>query len=196
MKQSLAYSSKTNLEITDAEIAAAKEVRESVKDVLKKLDKAIKVILDFKAAIVQKRPSQDELVSKYKGRFLRYRRRITTVFNDFLVSIKKIIDKLAIISDPDMMRLKEILIAEIGELSDGAEAVMDLLKEPDKEGFTSTLERIAVQIEKRQKSIKDVIDNQLIGHIDADILGKLKISELRFRIKRNSRIIKQLARRK
>ena len=196
MKQVTSTGPKINLQITDSERAIAKEVKEEVKGILKKLDKATKVILDLKDAIIQQRPSKDDLSNKFRGRFLRYGRKITENFNEFLIAIRTTIEKLAEITDPDMMRLKEILVAEVGELSDGVEAILDLLKEPDKEGFTQTLERIAAQIEKRQKSIKDVLDSQLLSHIDQDILGKMKIGDMQFRIRRRARIIKQLARRK
>ena len=138
--------------------------------------------------------TKDDLKSKYRGRLLRYKRKIRTVFNEFLSSVKSSLEKIAEISDPDMIRLREIVIAEIGELSDGAEAIIDLLGETDREGFTKTIEQVASQVEKRQKSIIDVIDNQLFNHIDHDILGKMKISDLQFRMRRRARIIKQLVR--
>ena len=46
-----------------------------------------------------------------------------------------------------MIRLREIIIAEVGELSDGAEAVLELLKEISRDSFTKTLEQITAQIE-------------------------------------------------
>ena len=98
------------------------------------------------------------------------------------------------ISDPDMLRLREILGAEIAELSEGCKAVLDLLKETDKKDFTKTLERIAAQLEKRQRSIEDVITSQLYSHLNHDILGRMRISEMRFKIKRRARILKQFIR--
>ncbi|KKM70079.1 hypothetical protein LCGC14_1444310, partial [marine sediment metagenome] len=56
------------------------------------------------------------------------------------------------------------------------------------------IEQVTSQMEKREKSIIDVIDNQLFNHINHDILGKLKISELKFRMRRRARIVKQLIR--
>jgi len=182
------------LDITDAERAIAKEVKDDFKQTLKLLDTAIKVIVDLRDAIVEQRPKKDELNGKYRGRLLRYRRKISTAFNEFLNGVKAALEKLSQINDPEMISLREILIAEIGELSDGAEAIMDLLGETDRESFTKTLEQVASQIEKRQKSIADVIDNQLANHIDHDIFGKMKISEMRFRIKRRARIVRQLTR--
>ena len=190
-----ASGSKTNLQITELERSTAIEVKDQVKDVLKNLDIAIKTIITLKDAILQQRPSKYDLSNKYRGKLLRYRRKIVSAFNDFLFSVKDIIEKLAVITDPDMMRLKQVLVAEINELSDGATAVMDLLQEPNRDGFSDSLERITAQVEKRVKSIKDVLDSQLVGHIDYDILGKLKISNIRFRIMRRARLIKQMARR-
>lgn len=178
------------MNITDTERAIAKEVKDDFKKVLQKLDSAVDVIVDLRDAIVLQRPEREELNKKYKGRLLRYRRKIRKVFNEFLTDVKHSLEKLSKISDPDMIRLREIIIAEIGELSSGAEAIIDLLEETDRENFTKTLEAITSQMEKRQKSIIDVIDNQLFNHIDHDIFGKLKISELRFRIMRRSRIVR------
>jgi hypothetical protein len=185
---------KMTLVVTDSERTIAKEVKVEFKDIIKRLDKSLKSITELRTALVEKHPTQEELKTKYRGRLLRYRRKIQDVFNAFLMAVKHALEKLADISDPDMIRLREILVAEVGELSDGAESILDLLKEPDKEGFTKTLEQICAQLEKRQKSIKDVIDNQLFGHLDHDILGKMKISELQFKIKRRARILRQLVR--
>lgn len=182
------------LVVTDNERAIAKQVKEDFKHILKKLDKAVRSITDLRDAMVEERPSKEDLKSKYRGRLLRYKRKIRNVFNDFLSSVKHSLEKVSKISDPDMIRLREIVIAEIGELSDGAEAIMDLLGETDRESFTKTVEQVAGQVEKRKRSIVDVIDNQLFNHIDHDILGKMKISDLQFRMRRRARIIKQLVR--
>lgn len=180
------------LDITDAERAVANQIKEDFKKILKKLDTAVKVIVDLRDAIVEQRPKKEELNKKLKPRLLRYRRKIRKVFNEFLTDVKNSLEKLSKVSDPEMIKLREIIIAEIGELSDGAEAMMDLLSETDRESFTKTLETLASQMEKRQKSIVDVIDSQLFNHIDHDILGKMKISEMRFRIKRRARIVRLL----
>ncbi|KKK87636.1 hypothetical protein LCGC14_2751250, partial [marine sediment metagenome] len=141
------------LVVSDAEQAVAKTVKEEFKKILRKLDKAIKTVTDLRDAIVEQRPDKDELKNKYLGRLLRYRRKVRDMFNDFLSDMKVSLEKLSKISDPDMVKLREIIIAEVGELSDGAEAILDLLDEVDREGFTKTLEQLAVQMEKRQRSI-------------------------------------------
>lgn len=183
------------LDITNAERAIAKQLKEDFKTILKKLDTAVRVIVDLRDAIVEQRPKKEELNEKLRPRLLRYRRKIRNVFNEFLTDVKNSLEKLAKVSDPEMIKLREIIIAEIGELSDGAEAMMDLLSETDRESFTKTLETLASQMEKRQKSIIDVIDSQLFNHIDHDILGKMKISEMRFRIRRRARIVRLLMKR-
>jgi len=183
------------LDITDDERAVASQIKEEFRGILKKLDTAVHVIVDLRDAIVEQRPKKDELNGKLRPRLLRYRRKIRKVFNDFLTAVKSSLEKLPKVSDPEMIKLREIIIAEIGELSDGAEAMMDLLNETDRESFTKTLEQLTSQMEKRQKSIVDVIDSQLFNHIDHDILGKYKISKMRFRIKRRARIVKQLMKR-
>lgn len=180
------------LEITDAEREIAKVVKKEFKQISKELNAAVKVVLDLRDAIVEQRPSKDDLKNKYRGRLIRYKKKIKDAFNHFLEHTKTTLEKAVEISDPEMVRLREILVAEIGELSDGVEALMDLLGETDRDSFTKTLEQISSQLEKRQKSIADVIDSQLFGHIEQDILGRMKISSLQQNIRRRTRIIRQL----
>lgn len=182
------------LDVSSDERAIAKSVKEDFKKTLKKLDKAIDVVTDLKNAITEQRPSKDDLKDKYRGRLIRYRSKVRNIFNEFLQPTRKSLEDLSKVSDPEMIRLREIIVAEVGELSDGAEALLDLLEDPDKEGFTKTLEQLSAQIEKRKKSIIDVIDSQLFNHIDHDILGKMKISELHYNMRRRARIIRQLVR--
>lgn len=180
------------LEITEEEKERAKSVKKEFKVILKELDKALKVVIDLRDAIVNQRPTRDDLEKKYRGRLLRYKTRIKKEFNHFLTHTRNTLELLADITDPEMIRLREILIAEIGEMSDGAEAFLDLLGETDRDNFTQTLEKLVGQMEKRKESIEDVIEDQLFNHIDHDILGRMKISELQFNIRRRTRIIRQL----
>lgn len=181
-----------SVDITPKERSIAKEVKAEFKISMKELEKAINTVLDLRDALVEERPSKDILKNKYRGRLVRYRTKIRDAFNVFLTHFRDTLQMMEEISDPEMERLREILVAEIGELSDGVEAILDLLKESDRETFTQTLEGIAAQLEKRQKSISDVIDSQLFNHIEHDILGKMKVSELQFNIKRRARVLRQL----
>lgn len=182
------------LNITDQERAVAKEAKKEFGEHLKRLEKALRTITDLRDAIAEQRPSKEDLKGKYRGKLLRYKRKVQKVFNDFLLPLKESLEKLSEISDPDMIKLREIIIAEVGELSDGAEAIIDLLEEVDRDGFTKSLEGLAQQMEKRQRSIVDVIENQLFNHIDHDILGRMRVSEMQFRIRKRARIIRQLMR--
>lgn len=184
-----------NLDITPKERQAANKAKSEFKKILQELENAIKTVTTLRDAVVEERPSKEDLKNKYKGRLLRYRRKIRDAFNVFLQHTKDALEDLQNISDPEMERLREILIAEIDELSDGVEAILDLLDEVEKEGFTKTLEAITAQLEKRYQSISEVIESQLFGHIEQDILGKMKVSDLQFKIRRRARIIRQLLRR-
>lgn len=187
-------SPKMVLQITQKEKDVAKAIKADFKKILRKMNAAIRIISDLRDAIVNQRPEKTDLMGKYSGRLLRYRRKIKKSFNEFLQPTKVALEKISKIQDPGMLRLREIIIAEVGELSGGAESIMDVLRETDRDGFTQRIEEIASQMERRCKSIVDVIDTQLFNHIDHDILGRLRISELKFKIMRRARITKQLIR--
>lgn len=183
------------LDITNKEKDVARNSKQEFRDVLKKLAKCVSIIVEFKNAIVSQNPQDEELNIKYHARILRYRRKIKESVNDFLQYTKDCLNKLVNISDPGMIRLREIIVAEVGEFSDGAQSLMDVLYSVDRADrsiFIKSVEQLTSQMEKRQRSIIDVIDNQLFGHIDHDILGKMKISKIRFDIIKRSRLIKML----
>ena len=181
------------LEVTEKERNVAKSVKKEFKQILKDLDEALKTVFDLRDAVVKERPSKDKLHGDYRGRLLRYRRKIVKVFNKFLKKIKKTLEALNNISDPEMINLRDIIISEFDELSDGVEALLDLLKDVDRDGFTKSLERLCTQMEKRQRSIKSIIDDQLFGHLENDILGKMKISSFLPRIRRRTRILRKIS---
>ena len=180
---------KLTLEITEEEKRIAKESKEQFKEVLKELKGAVKTVLDLRSAITEQHPTKEDLNNKYRGRLLRYRRKIISEFNTFLKHLQSNMINLQKIDDPDMSRLREILVAEVSELTDGIDLLLDLLKEPIKDDFTQTLETICGQLEKRLSSIDDAIGNQLFNHIDHDILDLRRIGKIRFNIKKRSRLI-------
>lgn len=180
------------LQITEEEKAIAKQSKIEFKLVLKELKDAIKIVLELRDSILEQRPSKENLNTQYRGRLLRYNRKIINAFNIFLKHLKVSLNLLGKINDPDINRLREILVSEISELTDGIEYVSNLLKEPIKEDFTKNIQAISAQLEKREHSINDAIGNQLFNHIDHDLLGMMRISQIKFNIKKRSRLIIQL----
>ena len=181
--------------ITDQEKATAKDSKREFKAVLKELRVALRVISELKSSILEQHPSKDDLKTKYRGRLLRYKKRIVESFNVFLSHLKQNLGTLSLINDPDTQRLREVLGAEVSELSDGVEAILDLLQDSDKDNFTQKLDQLTTQLEKRERSINDAIGNQLFNHIDHDMLGKMRISQLQFNIHKRSRLLLQAMRR-
>ena len=180
------------LEVTERERASAKAIKKNFKRILKDLDEALKIVYDLRDAIVEERPSKDDLSNVFRGRLLRYRSKIIKEFNTFLQNLKGNLESLNQLLDPEMIKLRGLLISEFDELSDGVEALMDLLRESDREGFTQGLERLCTQMQRRRKSIGDVIDSQLFNHLEHDILGRLKISHLTPRIRKRTRLLRKL----
>ena len=181
------------IEVSERERSLAKAAKKEFKEILKDLDDALKIVYDLRDAIVEQHPSKEDLQNTYRGRLLRYRRKITDVFNKLLVRLKKAVQSLNDITDPDMANLKKIMVTEFDELSDGIEGVLVLLNEPTREGFTKELERLCTQLKRRATSISEVIDNRLFNHIDSDILGKLKVSEWRGRIIARTRLLQKIS---
>jgi hypothetical protein len=181
------------VEVSEQERATAKAAKKEFKAILKDLGDSLKIIFDLREAIIQERPSKEDLKSRYKGRLLRYRRKISKSFNDLLLRLQSAIQSLQNIMDPEMKNLQKILVAEFDELSDGVEGVLELLGESERDGFTKDLERLCTQLQQRKISIDEVVDNQLFNHLEQDILGKIKISSLKARIRRRTRLLRKIS---
>jgi len=181
------------IEVSEQEKEAAKALKKEFKDILKELGDAINVIYDLRDAIVQQRPTKEDLKNTYRGRLLRYRRKISTEFNKLFVRLMGAIKSLETVMDPETANLRKIIVAEFDELSDGVEGVLEILGDVDREGFTKNLERLCTQIQRRKTSIDEIIDNQLFSHLEHDILGKYKISCLKTRIYKRTRILRKTA---
>lgn len=177
-------------EVSENEKTVARSVKKDFKELLKNLDAALKLIYDFKDAIVEEHPSKEDLKNRYKGRVLRYKRKLVQTFNEVLNNLKSTVSSLKDIMDPEMTNLRALIMAEFDELSDGVEGVLDLLDDIDSEGFTKKLERLTTQLQSRKTSIEEIIDNQMMGHLENDILGKMKISSLKTRIIRRTRLMR------
>jgi len=188
----IAATPRFTVQITDSEKKRAVEIKKQFKEVLREMDKSLQTVYDLRDAIVQDRPSKDDLKTKYVGRMLRYRRVIVKAFDSLLNNLQTVLNNFSLIIDPEMMKLRGIIVAEFDELSDGVESLLALLGDIDREGFTKSLERLAEQLQKRQRSIRNSIDDQLFGHLENNILGKMKISSLQARIIKRTRLMRKL----
>lgn len=188
MKPKIAATPRFTVQVSQQEKQRAEQIKKQFKEVLREMDKAVQTVYDLRDAIVQDRPSKEDLKGKYAGRLLRYKRVIIKAFNSLLEHLKVVLNNFALVIDPEMIKLRGIIVSEFDELSDGVESLLSVLGDVDREGFTKTVERIAQQIQRRQMSIRNTIDDQLFGHLENDILGKMKISSVSL----NARIIKRM----
>ena len=181
---------KLKVDVSEQEQQTAKSIKKDLKSLLETIDDALPIIYDLKYAILKDHPSQEDLASKYKGRFLRYKRKIVDAFNAILLQVQKVLEEFDTILDPEMAKLRRITVSEFDDMSDVIEYILQLLNNPQRDGFTKKLEGFVSQLEKRRNNINDIIDSQIFSHIDVDILGKLKISEMKTRIYKRTRKIR------
>lgn len=184
---------KLTIEVTEQERSAAKAAKKQFKKLLKQLDDALDLIFDFKASVVKEHPDQDSLHKTYRGRILRYRRKVQNTFNELLMSIQEHIKGLSSIMDSEMGNLRKLVLSEFDEISDLVESFLETLGETGREGFTQKLEKICTQLEQRKRSINDIIDEQLFNHLDTDILGRTKISSIKANIHKRIRLLRKLS---
>ncbi len=180
------------VEISEKELETARQAKKVFKSLLKDLDQNLKMIYDFKTALVAEHPSQTDLQEKYRGRIIRFKRKTQTIFNTYLLRLKAALEALHPISDSETVKLSQLILSEFDSLSDGVEEFLMLLSEADRDDFTKKLEALCGRLEHRQKSISEIVDQQLFSHFSTDILGKKKISSITAQIHTRRRLLRKM----
>ena len=101
--------------ITDEEKETAGRVKAEFSIVLKDIEKAIDIVADLRDALVTQTPTPDDISKLYRIKLRKYKMVILKAFNTALIRVKTTIETMSEIMDPEMIKLREIIIAEIGE---------------------------------------------------------------------------------
>lgn len=108
--------------------------------------------------------------------FLRYKRKARRLFNLFIKQLEKALKETnKTISDTELDRIRDTIVAEVRELRDGAIELFDLLENPENKTFIQDFRSTVERLGRRSDALRQVITDQLFSHIDHDILGQIRL---------------------
>jgi len=138
------------------------------------------------AASMQGLQHNDRMI-ELKSLFIKYKHKVQDLFNEFLDQLQVSLEQMnEMISDSSTLKIRDTIVGEVRELRDGALEVIALLNRPEDPTFLKEFQEIFVRLSAREKSLREIISDQLTGHIDRDILGKIKLGKSKVRLSKGS----------
>lgn len=176
-----------SIEINEEERAQAGLARKHFKDMLDKMDRAFSHLEILNNALNGFNDStQFEQLRKL---FKKYKRKTQEVFNEFIEQLESALkEAYRAISDTEMNRIIDTIVAEVREIRDGVIQLLHLLDEPESPEFIATFTDTVERLMKRKESLDEVVSDQLFSHIDFDILGKIRLGKRMIPLTKNGAI--------
>jgi hypothetical protein len=166
-----------SIDISEDEKSQAANTREEFQVLLEVMDEVVDYLNILNNALEGIQDTSE--LGQFNKLFLRYKRKARRLFNVFIKQLEKALKNVnKTITDTELDRIRDTIVAEVREIRDGAIELFDLLENPEEKTFVqefrSTVERLII----RSDALKQVITDQLFSHIDHDILGQIRLGFL------------------
>jgi len=163
-----------SIDITDNEMAQAAQTRKEFESLIFHMDDAFQHLYKLDSALESLKDSAN--FSSLADLFVKFRRKTKKLFDVFIKQLESSLFSInKMISDSEMVRIKETIVAEIREIRDGVNEILQVLEVPTDPQFIQDYREIVERIGHRANSLEEVITDQLYSHIDHDILGKIRL---------------------
>jgi hypothetical protein len=165
-----------SLPVSDSEKVVAQKVRKSFEQVLKKQDSFMKflaILFDH----LEELEDQTGLV-KIAPLIKRYEQKMKKLFNAYIREFSKALSIYEnSFSDTEMDDIRDLIIENIRSMREVIIDIITLMKDIASENFiTEVLEKYTTITDLNDK-LKGIIRDEWFGHIDYDILGRIKLGQ-------------------
>lgn len=163
-----------SIEISDEEKAQAVITRKKFELMLDSMSDAFEHLNTVNGALAEVQDPTE--LTPLRKLFKQYKRQTQKLFNEFIDSLEiALIESNKTVSDSEMERIQDTIVAEIREIRDGAEKLLILMREPDDVGFVKSFTGIMERLNIRRDSMGDLVSDSLFSHLDFDILSKIRL---------------------
>lgn len=163
-----------SVDISEEEQEQAQRTRDQFEILLQKIDEAFDHLHVLNSAFEGVGDSgQFGSLTKL---FHQYRKKTQRLFNDMIKQLELALKELhKTVSDTEMEQIKDTIVGEIREIRDGGIELLDLLENPTDKKFVQDFKATVGRVLQRGEALEEVISDQLLSKIDADVLGKIKL---------------------
>jgi hypothetical protein len=175
MKKAANYPIVFTHDIPPEEKAGAERIRDSLSEFLDNQNK----LMDFLAVLFD---SLDELTNpsqlvKIAPLLKRYEQRLRSVFNNYIKALGVALSTYKEnLQDLELDNLRDLLVEHAKELRNHMIDLISHMDDTDNPGYVADLKKYYNSIKNSTDKIYGIVKEEWYGHIDYDILGKIRLS--------------------
>lgn len=166
-----------NTKVSPEEIAAAQQVRALFQDFLK-AQEVVRTHLDgfFEKLSETKDTSNLQRISPVLRKYIQKYRDIC---NDYIATLEKAVQYTASnFRDTDMTNTRDLIVESVKDVRNLSKDLILGFGNIDGEAFVQTVNEIYEKLSSRLDQIDSTVSDELFGHIDYNILGKIRLSSV------------------
>lgn len=164
-----------NTKVSPEEKEAAKKVRILFEEFLKTQD-AVSTHLDvfFEKLAEIKDTSNMQKISPVLRKYIQKYRDLC---NEYIVALEKAVQFAACnFKDTDMNNIRDLIVESVRDIRNNSKDLIIAFSSIDSDQFVKNIQEIYEKIKKRMEQLEETISEELFGHIDYNILGKIRLS--------------------
>lgn len=162
------------IEISPEEKEQATITRKKFEDMLDKMNQAFEHLGLLNGSLTG--ITDPKSLEPLRKLFKQFKRKMQRMFNEFIDALELALQESnKTVTDSEMDRIVDTVVAEVREIRDGAEKLLVYLKEPQESDFVKNFTATVERLNARRESLTEIVTDQLFVHVDEDVLNKVRL---------------------
>lgn len=161
--------------VSPEEKEAAKEVRVLFEKFLKAQDAASVHLSTFFEELKNTKDTSN--IKKISPVLKRYIQKYRDLCNEYIKSLEDAVQYTAqAFKDADMNNIRDLIVESVRDIRNNSKDLISEFSNIENDDFIKNIEDIYEKISKRLEQLDETVSEELFGHIDYNVLGKIRLS--------------------
>lgn len=161
--------------VSPEEKEAAKKVRSLFEDFLKTQEALSTHLSVFFEELAETKDTSN--MQKISPVLRKYIQKYRDLCNEYITALEQAVQFAACnFKDTDMNNIRDLIVESVRDIRNNSKELIIAFGNIDGEQFVKTIQEIYEKIKKRLEQLEETISEELFGHIDYNILGKIRLS--------------------
>lgn len=161
--------------VSPEEKKAAKEVRALFEEFLKTQENLTSHLTALMDGLNNTKDTSN--IQKISPLLKRYIHKYRDLCNEYIVSLEKAVQYTAgTFKDADMNNIRDLVVESVRDIRNNSKELIAEFSNIENDDFVKKVKDIGEKITKRLEQLEETVSEELFGHIDYNILGKIRLS--------------------
>ena len=164
-----------NIKVSPEEKQAAREIRSLFNNFLKTQKSLSNFLSTFFSEL--EKTADTSNIQKISPALKEYIHAYRDLCNNFIKDLETAVQYMATnFSDADMINHRDLIVESVRDIRDNSIELISTFNKIDDPNFVTNIKDIYQNIQARLDKLEVIINEELFGHIDYNILGKIRLS--------------------